>query len=293
MIPFWYIIIFIFGTLIGSFLNVLVLRYNTGQSIVNDRSRCFSCGKTLRWFELIPVLSFLFQKGRCSNCHTKISKQYILVEILTGLIFLLVFIKIIPDFSLPREITPYLMGLIYENLFSYLLPLISYLFLFSILIAISVYDYRHKIIPDGLSYTFIILSFLSALYIFLTGGVYLNLLAGIIISLPFFLLWLVSRGAWMGFGDVKLALGIGFLLGIPSGIYAIVLAFWIGGLVGIILLSLSAISKKAVNNNQLLILGKRFTIKSEIPFGPFLILGTFLAFMFEWDFLHLGIILGV
>ena len=121
----------------------------------------------------------------------------------------------------------------------------------------------------------------------------MNLLAGIIISLPFFLLWLVSRGAWMGFGDVKLALGIGFLLGIPSGIYAIVLAFWIGGLVGIILLSLSAISKKAVNNNQLLILGKRFTIKSEIPFGPFLILGTFLAFMFEWDFLHLGIILGV
>ena len=287
MIPFWYIIIFIFGTLIGSFLNVLVLRYNTGQSIVNDRSRCFSCGKTLRWFELIPVLSFLFQKGRCSNCHTKISKQYILVEILTGLIFLLVFIKIIPDFE--ECFTSFLFACpIRQGFFT-----IFYLFIFSILIAISVYDYRHKIIPDGLSYTFIILSFLSALYIFLTGGVYLNLLAGIIISLPFFLLWLVSRGAWMGFGDVKLALGIGFLLGIPSGIYAIVLAFWIGGLVGIILLSLSAISKKAVNNNQLLILGKRFTIKSEIPFGPFLILGTFLAFMFEWDFLHLGIILGV
>jgi len=276
-----YLSIFILGTLIGSFLNVLVLRYNTGQSIVNDRSRCFSCGKTLRWFELVPVLSFLFQGGRCRNCHTKISRQYILVEIITGTVFLFIFLKIIPDFS------------IFLNGFSfYLLSLIFNLFIFSILIAISVYDYRHKIIPEALVYTFITLSFLLAFYIFLTQGTYLNLLAGPIIALPFFLLWLISRGAWMGFGDVKLSLGIGFLLGLPAGIYAITLAFWIGGGIGLILLSLSAISKKSVNNDQLLILGKRFTIKSEIPFGPFLILGTFLAFMFPWDFLHLRIIFG-
>ncbi|MEK7552303.1 MAG: prepilin peptidase [Patescibacteria group bacterium] len=282
MIPFFYISIFILGTLIGSFLNVLVLRYNTGQSIVNDRSRCFSCGKTLKWFELIPVLSFVFQGGRCSNCHTKISRQYILVEIMTGLVFVAIFWKI---FSL----TPDFLSLFYTLIFE----LIFYLIIFSILIAISVYDYKHKIIPEALVYTFIGLSFLFALYVFFGQGIYGNLIAGPLLALPFFLLWLISRGAWMGFGDVKLSFGIGFLLGLPSGIYALILAFWIGGGVGFVLLGLSAISKNSVNNGRLLILGKRFTIKSEIPFGPFLILGTLLAFLFEWDFLHLKIILDL
>jgi len=273
VITFWYIIVLIFGTLIGSFLNVLVLRYNTGHSIVNDRSRCFSCGKTLEWFELIPIFSFVAQGGRCRSCKARISWQYVLVEILTGLVFLSIFWKFFTIFNLPH--------------------LIFYLFIFSILIAISVYDYRHKIIPDGLVYTFIFLSFLNALYVFFEYGSWSSLVAGPLIALPFLLLWLVSRGAWMGFGDVKLSLGMGFLLGLAPGIYALILAFWIGGGIGLILLLLSAISKKSVNNNQLLILGKRFTIKSEIPFGPFLILGTFLAFMFQWDFLHLPILFGL
>ncbi len=83
--------IFIFGTIIGSFLNVVILRYNTGYSPVATRSRCFNCGKILKWYELIPILSFLIQFGRCRNCKSKISIQYPLIELLTGIIFLLIF----------------------------------------------------------------------------------------------------------------------------------------------------------------------------------------------------------
>ena len=87
------ILFFIFGTIVGSFLNVLILRYNTGISAARGRSFCFSCGKNLNWLELVPVLSFLFQKGKCRGCKSKISWQYPLVECLTGLLFVGVFLR--------------------------------------------------------------------------------------------------------------------------------------------------------------------------------------------------------
>ena len=124
------IIIFIFGTIIGSFLNVFVLRYNTGVSFVTGRSRCFSCSKDLHWYELIPLFSFLMLRGKCLKCKSKISYQYPLVEGLTGIIFVAVFLVI--------GLAP-------------ILPL--YLIVASLLIAMSVYDFQHKIIPDGMVYT--------------------------------------------------------------------------------------------------------------------------------------------
>lgn len=120
---------FIFGTIVGSFLNVVVLRYNSSFSIYG-RSGCPSCGKTLTWFELIPILSFFLQMGRCRVCGSRISLQYPLVEALTGVLFLFIFLK-----GLPAAFTFYMF-------------VIS-----SLLVAILVYDIRHKIIPDGLVYT--------------------------------------------------------------------------------------------------------------------------------------------
>ncbi len=234
---------FILGTIIGSFLNVVILRYNTGESVVQTGSRCFSCGKKLKWHELIPILSFIIQQGRCRNCKSKISIQYPIVEFLTGLIFLLTF-----------QITHYS-----------LLITGYYFIIFSLLIVIAVYDVRHQIIPNGFVYAFDILAFLNLFQVSSFKFQVSSFFAGIIFFSFFGLLWLLSKGTWMGFGDAKLALGIGWLMGSIKGILALILSFWTGAVVGIFLL---------------FFLKDKYNIKSKIAFGPFLILGALIAFFF-------------
>lgn len=137
-----YIFIFIFGAIIGSFLNVVILRYNTGESVVYSGSRCFSCGKKLTWSELIPIFSFLIQKGRCRQCKSKISPQYPIVELITALVFCAIFWKLNHQFDF------------------YSVPSAAYwLAVFGSLIVISVYDFRHQIIPDKIVYLLIFLAF--------------------------------------------------------------------------------------------------------------------------------------
>ena len=257
---------FIFGTIVGSFLNVVVLRYNTGLSI-QGRSECLSCGKTLSWFELIPLLSFFLQKGRCRTCGSSISFQYPLVEALTGLLFLSVFFK--------QLTVPYTL---------YMLVITS------LLVSILVYDMRHKIIPDGLVYTFILLAFLSTVVDLSTLQLHTPslsmLMSGPLLFLPFYFLWFISKGVWMGLGDGKLALGIGWFFGIVEGLSAIVLAFWIGAVVSILLLTFSSIRTRRARH-QLFKVHKAFTIKSEVPFAPFLIIGFFIMFFFTIDIIAL------
>ncbi len=140
---------------------------------------------------------------------------------------------------------------------------------------IAVYDIRHKIIPDGPVYTFIFLSFISPIIssgIFDIAQIAGNILAGFLIALPFVLLWLLSKGRLMGLGDAKLALGIGALLGLSQGLTAMLFAFWIGALVGLFLIAFKFLFKKT-----------NFTMKSELPFGPFLAISAFLVFIFNFD----------
>lgn len=254
-----FVFIFLFGLIIGSFLNVVIYRLNTGKSIARGRSMCMTCSHTLSWYELLPVFSFLFQRGKCKSCKSKISTQYIIVEILTGIVFVMI-ANVFIDVMYFKQF-----------ILMFLLPA----FLFSLLIVIAVYDLRHKIIPNNIVYIFICSAFISSLFMnFLFTHVFLfsilsTLVSGIVIALPFALIWFASRGRAMGFGDAKLMLGIGFFLGIPLSIGATILAFWAGALVGIFLIIKSR--------------GK-VGMKSEIPFGPFLILGAFLAFVFRIDF---------
>ena len=257
---------FIFGTIIGSFLNVISLRYNTGISLLG-RSGCFSCGKKLRWFELIPVVSFAFQLGRCKKCKSKISFQYPFVELLTGGIFLGIFLK----FSDLLFISP-----------SYLMLLSLYLMIiFSILIVILIYDLKHKIIPDDLVYTFAVLSLASIFFDFsifqFSIPTFLPFLSGPILFSPFFLLWFFSGGKWIGLGDGKLALGIGWFLGLSLGASAVILSFWVGAGAGIALMIFFSLNLRE----------KRLTMKSEIPFGPFLILGLIIVFFFNLNIFQL------
>lgn len=256
---------FFLGTIIGSFLNVVSLRYGSGKSILG-RSECLSCGRELKWFELIPVLSFIFQLGKCRNCKSKISWQYPLVELFTGIVFLGIFLK----FS-------ELLSVSILNLTAITLYLAV---IFSILIVIFVYDIKHKIIPDGLSYAFAGLAFAGMFFDFsslqLMTPTLLHLLAGPIFFLSFFCLWFFSRGKWIGLGDGKLSLGIGWFLGFSLGATSITLSFWAGALFGIALITISALNLRA----------KQITMKSEIPFGPFLILGLMLVFFLNINILN-------
>mgnify|MGYP001570046706 FL=1 len=144
--------------------------------------------------------------------------------------------------------------------------------LWSLLVVISAYDIRHKVIPDIPAYAFIALSALSVFGFREVAGSFSlpHLLAGLGLALFPATLWLISRGRWIGLGDAKVLLGIGFLLGPSLGVSSLVYAFWIGALFSLFLLSMR---------------GKEFTMKSEIPFGPFIVLGTAIAY-----FLNLNIV---
>src|SRR3989344_9247570 len=247
------VILFVLGAIIGSFLNVVALRWDEKNSRptgrfrsfgrVGGRSKCSHCSTTLRWFNLIPVLSFLFQRGKCRNCGAKISYEYPIIEILTGLIFVTV-----PVWMLP---------------------------VFCIYIVILIYDFYYKIIPDELVYAAILLSVVSR---WLSVGSTLDWLAGPILFTFFGSIWLLSQGRVMGFGDAKLGLSIGLLLGATQGFSAIILAFWIGALGSLLYLFLNKVGflKNA----------KELTMKSEVPFAPFIIIGAWLTLLFNLNLFH-------
>ncbi|MSU44701.1 prepilin peptidase [Candidatus Nomurabacteria bacterium] len=257
------IIFFILGLIIGSFLNVVILRLHTARSL-GGRSACMSCENKLSWYELIPLFSFLGLKGRCRTCKTKISIQYPVVELATGLIFACLFLKF--------------QGLFFVDIFKFFITYDYYAAMFSILMVIAVYDLKHKIIPDALSFIFGALAFIG-LFLFYNNDFYwhipsmLEFSSGVFMALPFAFIWFISSGRWMGLGDAKLALGLGWLLGFMSAPSGLVIAFWTGAIVGIGLILLSKINKKS-----------GIGMKSEIPFAPFLVLGAFLAFIFDLHF---------
>jgi len=255
------IIFTLFGLIIGSFLNVVIYRFNTNKSL-SGRSGCMICQSQLAWHDLIPVFSFVALQGRCRTCKTKISTQYPLVELASGLIFGLLFWKFQSLFFLDT--------LMFSFVYAY------YVALFSILLIITVYDIKHKIIPDTLSFIFGALAFVgmfflntSALDVYNVFNPHIpqlsQFLSGVVVALPFAGFWFFSRGAWMGLGDAKLAVGLGFMLGIGKLLSATVISFWVGAIIGLMLIVI-----KKVNG-----------MKSEIPFAPFLVIGTFIAFIFD------------
>jgi leader peptidase (prepilin peptidase)/N-methyltransferase len=257
---------FIFGAIVGSFLNVVILRYNTGRK-VTGRSACATCGRTLKWHELVPIVSFLAQRGRCTTCGSRISWQYPLVEFLTGVLFLGIFLK----FLVPLQFFPYF--ILHA---SYLMIVVS------LLVIIAVYDLRHKIIPDPFVFAFIALAGLWGAGEYLTGTLTTPLfwlLAGPILALPFAVLWVLSRGKWMGLGDAKLVWGAGWLLGLMPGVNALLLAFWSGAIISIaVLIAHSATGQRRLSQHS-----RQFTMKSEIPFAPFIILGVLVVLFFGFD----------
>jgi leader peptidase (prepilin peptidase)/N-methyltransferase len=237
---FFLFFIFIFGLSIGSFLNVLIYRLPRSLKLTG-RSFCPTCKKKISWYDNIPVISYLFLRGKCRKCHSPISWQYPAVELVTGILFILV---------------AYLIS--FDNHY-WIIELLSYWVIVSALIVIFFIDLKHQIIPDQVIYPAIVITFLFQTYS-LQLAIYSYFLAALGASLFFLILYLVTRGKGMGFGDVKLAVLMGLILGPQRLILALYLAFLTGALIGVIL-----------------ILAKKKRFGEQIPFGPFLSGATIIA----------------
>ena len=256
------LLFFCLGAIVGSFLNVIILRYGARRPV--GRSHCFSCSTPLRWYELIPVASFVFLGGRCSSCGARISLQYPLVELLTGIVFALVFLKESSLLSVPFV-----------------------LLLWSLLIVIAVYDLRHKIIPDGAVYTALTIALILFGLRLVGNGLYhnwwLDAAGGLLLPLPFAALWFFSQGRAMGLGDAKLLALFSWFLGFSYGLSALILGFWFGATIALLLLLLRSVLKSRLG---------RLTMKTELPLAPFLIAGLFVVYMTGLDVTGLSLLLA-
>ena len=251
-----YFFVFAFGLISGSFLNSVIYRLSKKESFLFKRSFCPYCKHTLVWQDLVPLVSYLALRGKCRYCKKSISLQYPLVEFTTGALFTLIIFQNL------------------DSLFStsaifWFLHICFLFFVSGILIIIFVYDLKHYIIPDRIIYPAILVSgiwhLVSAIFLNPYPKYYiLNTLYSALGSALFFLvIVLLSQEKGMGMGDVKLAFLMGFLLGFPNILVALFSSFLLGATIGTILI----------------IFGKK-SFKSEVPFAPFLVTGTFLALFF-------------
>lgn len=241
------LIIFFLGISVGSFLNVLVDRIPRNESFLKGRSHCDFCNKTLKWYDLIPLLSFILVKGKCRYCHKKLSFQYFFMELLTGILYVDIYLFFLPA------------GLI---------PMVFYLILISGLISLGMMDYRYGILADKIIFPLIVLNLIILIYQYMSitynlAIVIQKIIVACLAGLLFLLLAVITKGKGMGGGDIKLVFLMGLILGFPGIITALYLAFVSGGIIGLILLGLK--KKKA---------------KETIPFGPFLIGATILTIFF-------------
>ncbi len=241
-----------FGAIIGSFLNVVIYRLHTGRSL-GGSSHCLSCGKHLAWFELFPILSYAALRAKCRGCGSYIPSRYFTVELLMGLAYTYIAYLFAHD--------PFM--LIFYALFA------------SVLMVIAVYDVRHTIIPDECTIGLVLLAIVFLGHeVWLTRSyevVGISILGGVIASIFFGGLWYVSKGKWIGLGDAKLAFPLGLLVGYPDVFNMIIFAFWIGAVVSLFLMGVSWLLKQG--KTHMLFFGSNLTMKSEVPFAPFLVIG--------------------
>lgn len=261
-------ILFVLGICVGSFLNVLIDRIPQGKSPFSGRSYCDKCKKTLKWYDLIPLISYLFLKGKCRHCHSPISAYYPLVELVTGLMFFILFLWLT---NLPFTIYHLPFNLTIEQFSNLAINYAYYAFILASFIVIFFTDLKYGIIPDKIVYTAVAVStiyyLLFTIYSPMVNGqssIINALFSGVGSFLFFLILYLITRGKGMGFGDVKLAFLLGIILGFPKIVAAFYVAFLTGAIAG-----------------SILIIWKKKKLKGgTIPFGPFLIIGAGLSLFF-------------
>ncbi len=209
-----YIVIFLYGIVIGSFLNVLIYRVPKKENIAVVRSHCMSCGYQLRWYDLVPLFSWLTLGGRCRKCKEKISIQYPLIEALNGIFYLMVF---------------HHYGLSIESLL--------YCLLVSALLALSVIDFRTYEIPVGFNYFILTLGLVRVVTDYQKWSDYL--IGFLAVSAFLYVLYLVSGGSAIGGGDVKLMAACGLLIGWKLNVLAFLLGCILGSVIHLIRMRVS------------------------------------------------------
>ena len=237
---------FILGLIIGSFLNVLVYRLRDAETLLG-RSLCRHCQHQIRWYDNIPLISFVLLRGTCRDCETRISWQYPLVELLTGVLFAVVgALFLISGSALEWLEVLWLLGIV------------------SMLMVIAAYDLRYMEIPLTVLVASGVITavFLAALWWFVpepffASRLWYGLLGGAAVGGFFFLLVWMSRETWMGWGDVWLGAVVGAVVGVHLALPMLTLSFGLGATVGLL-----AIARK------------KKALKSQIPFAPFLVIGT-------------------
>lgn len=247
------IFVFIFGMMIGSFLNCLIWRLHEKETIMG-RSYCPKCKKQIVWYDNLPVLSFLILKGKCRQCGKAISWQYPLVELITGALFVVAFFGI-----QGQEFMIYDLGFRNNSLISgSIINLFRDWYIIAIMTIVFIYDLRWYLILDIVTLPACVIVFLLNLAL---GITWQNMLISGIIGGSFFLFqFLVSKGKWIGGGDVRLGLLMGIALGWPLILVAIFIAYIIGSIIGV---GLIALKKKAWG--------------SQIPLGVFLSIATIIT----------------
>ncbi len=243
-----YILIFLYGIVIGSFLNVVIIRVPRKESIVKVRSHCENCGYQLKWFDLIPIFSYLVLGGKCRKCKTKISAQHLVLEVLNGILY--VFTFFMAGFSLKTVLL---------------------CLLFSVLLALSLIDFKTYEIPVGFQYVIFALAICQTI---LDRANWLEHVIGFFaVSVVLYLIYIISKGAAIGGGDVKLMAVCGLFVGWKLIIFAFLLGCIVGSVVHIIRMKLSGESH-------------------VLAMGPYLSIGVFVAALWGNQILtwYLGIL---
>ena len=253
MIFFDSILVFFIGICLGSFANVCIYRLPKNKQIITGRSFCPKCKKTIKWLDNIPLISFLLLNGKCRKCRKPISLKYFIIELITGIGFLLIYLN-----------------------FNNYLTIIFLSVLFLLYLIIFFIDLKHFIIPDGLNFGIMALaifknflpnfnaSFIHDINQSIIGGIVGYLSIWIII----YLYRVIKKIEGMGLGDAKLMTGIGLLFGWQS----IPFVLFISAVLGLVFATPSLITKKK-------------NLRSKIPFGPFIITASFIYFLYG-DFLY-------
>lgn len=255
-----YPFLFIYGTAIGSFLNVLIDRLPNEESIMG-RSHCDHCKKTLNGIDLFPIFSFLFLGGKCRYCKKKLSFFYPFVELLTGIAFILTWVYFPVNELVKLDLLITLVKL-------------AAIGIVCTLIVIFFADLKYHIIPDSMQISLLIFSMFLHFFQGESVSAFINyFLSGLAVMTPILFIFLVTKGRGMGFGDVKLAFGFGLLLGLTGGLMVLYISFLAGGIFGAVFLLL-----------------RKKGMKSVIAFGPYLVISIIIVlFFFQniWHFLQI------
>ena len=276
MIYFIFVMIFVFGLVIGSFINALQYRIQSGKTM-KGRSMCPVCEHTLSWYDLFPIISWVSLGGKCRYCKKPISAQYPIVELITGLSFFGVFYSTglavqLSDLIVRGSFGP-------RELFLVILQAISVVIITFAAILVGLHDYKTTYVLSKYVYLGIIAGFIYNLSQYsglLTTGQLVNymysfILAAIIPAGIFYLMYFLSKGRWMGEGEYELALFMGFTLGFPLILPAYYFAFIVGSIVGLALIYLQKTKK----------------FGSEIAFGPYLMGGLLFSLIFGQQIISL------